>query len=88
MAVVTDQDGPRVSMSGLAPNWTLTSCQDIAHDYAKDLKMDKMRYSSWYNNIIRYNNYSESVLRALVIEQNGAGVTTLCLAPDLILRGC
>ena len=32
-----------IPYKGLAPNWTLTSCQDIAHDYAKDLKMDKIQ---------------------------------------------
>ena len=45
-------------------------------------------YLSWYNHIIRYNNYSENVLIALVINYNGPKVSTTGLAPDLTLKSC
>ena len=44
MALVMDQDGPRVSTPGLAPDLTRTNCQDIARDYPKDLKTLKTTY--------------------------------------------
>ena len=38
IALVMDYDGPRMYTSHLAPDLTLTSSQDIAHDYPKELK--------------------------------------------------
>ena len=56
-----------VSTLGFALDWTLTSYQDIAPTLQKTYKTGKMRYASWYNRILGYNNNSETVLIALVM---------------------
>ena len=48
-----------------------------------------MRYLSLYNNIIGYNNYSETIiLIVLVMDQVGPRVSTSGLDPNLTLTNC
>ena len=47
-----------------------------------------MRYASWYNQILGYDNNSETVLVALVMNQDGPRMYTLGLVPDLTLTRC
>ena len=77
-----------MSTLSLAPDLALTSCQDIARDYPKVLKTGEMRHLSWYNHIIGYNNYSETILMAVVIDKDGPRVSTSSLATDLLLTNC
>ena len=45
-----------------------------------------MKYLSWSNHIIGYNNYSETILMAVVMD--GPRVSTSGLASDLTLTSC
>ena len=47
-----------------------------------------MRYLDWYNHIKGYNNYSETILIVLVMDQVGPRVSTSGLNPDLTLTSC
>ena len=58
-----DMNGPRVFTSGLATDLTLTSSQDMARNYPKDLS-----FLSWYNHVIGYNICSETVLIVFVMD--------------------
>ena len=78
-----DQNGPRVSTSGLATDLTLTRSPDIARNYQKDLS-----FLSWYNHVIGYNICSETILIVFVMDQDGPRRSTSGLPHDLILTSC